>query len=188
MIPDVPELEWEDECKRPDYHGIVSIQLCELIDEGWFDLSKPEWDFGPKYSDEQHRRLCEKITNHFYTREIAIVPPGLWKREFLRRLNEVMPKYIPLYRLLDEEPEAFGASSEYYKSRNIYSDFPQTQLNGNNGDYASSGNDMEFQRVHQLDILDLAERLNVYKDVDLMVIDEVEPLFSCLYTVNVNAM
>lgn len=187
MLPDVPDFDYEDACNHPDFHSVVSIQLCELIEEGWFDLTKPDWDFGPKYSDEQHKQLCKKITDHFFMREIAIIPPGLWKREFLRRMNEIMPKYIPLYRLLAEEPEAFGASSEYYKSRNIYSDFPQTQLNGNNGDYASSGNDMEFQRVRQMDILELAERLKEYKDVDLMIIEEVEPLFSCLYTVNVNA-
>ena len=92
-----------------------------------------------------------------------------------------------MYKYLDEYPELLGATSEYYKSRNIYSDFPQTQLNGTNGDYASSGNDMEFERLRQMDILDLAERLRSYDDVDVLIIEEIEPLFSCLLTVNVNA-
>ena len=102
-------------------------------------------------------------------------------------MNEIMPKYMYLYKVLDESPSLLSADSEYYKSRNIYSDFPQTQLNGENGDYASSGNDLQFERIKQMNIMDLVERLKNYRDVDLMIIDEIEPLFSCLFTINVNA-
>lgn len=185
-MEDVTKFKLDYECNKPDFFSVTSVQLGELYDDGWFDLTDDSWYF-PRYSDEQHKRLCTKILEHFYYRDIALVPPGLWKREFLRKMNEVMPKYIPMYRYLNEYPELFGANSEYYKSRNIYSDFPQTQLNGANGDYASSGNDMEFERLRQMDILELAERLKSYDDVDLLIIDEIEPLFSCLLTVNVNA-
>lgn len=186
MIPDVDYMTFDSDCTHDDWHAVVTVQLGELYEDGFFDLAKASWRF-PSYSEEQHKRLCKKILNHYYYREIALIPPGVWKREFLRTMDEIMPKYILLYKYLDEMPELFGASSEYYKSRNVYSDFPQTNLNGNNGDYASSGNDMEFERLRQLDILDLAERLKSYNDVDLLIIEEIEPLFSCLLTVNVNA-
>ena len=141
----------------------------------------------PIYDESYRATLMNKILRHYYYREISIIPPGEWKNEFLRTMFEIMPKYIIMYKYLDESPELFGASSEYYKSRNIYSDFPQTLLNGTNADYASSGNDMEFERLRQMDILDLAERLRSYDDVDLLIIDEIESMFSCLLTVNVNA-
>lgn len=169
----------------PDLRGQYSVTLGELYEESFFTWDDGTWEF-PKYSDEQDARLKAKIIDHFYLRELALMPLGAWKHEFLRKLREIMPKYIPLYRILDESPQLLGAYSDYYKSRNIYSDFPQTQLNGENGDYASTGNDMEYERIRQLDILDLAERLKSYDDVDLMVINEMDTLFCSLLTQNVN--
>lgn len=170
---------------RPDYHAVVTIQLCELINAGFFDLSREDWDFNPKYSAAQHEQLCKKITDHYYYREIALIPPGIWKREFLRKMNEIMPKYMPLYKAIDDGL-AIGSESEYYKSRNIFSDFPQTALAGNNQDYASTGNDVEYERIKYLDPIVLEERLRYYNDVDLAIINEIETLFSCLFTVNIN--
>ena len=100
-------------------------------------------------------------------------------------MNEIMPKYMNWYKTLDDDV-LLGTEGEYYKSRNIYSDFPQTSLQGNSQDYASSGNDMEYERIRQLDPLELGERLERYNDVDLAIINEIEPLFSCLFTVNTN--
>lgn len=176
--------DW-DICRRPDYHAVVTIQLCELIEGDFFDLSREDWDFGPKFSDEQHARLCDKITNHYYYREIALIPPGMWKREFLRFMNEIMPKYIPWYKLI-ADGMAVGQTSEWYKSRHIFSDFPQTSLAGRNQDYASSGNDTEYERIRTADPLDVAERIRSYDDVDAAIIKEMEPLFSCMFTVNIN--
>lgn len=176
--------DW-DVCTHPDYHAVVTIQLCELIDAGFFDLTREDWDFGPKYSAEQHTQLCKKIVDHYYYREISLIPPGIWKREFLRKLNEIMPKYMILYKVADEGVQ-LGSESEYYKSRNIFSDFPQTSLAGRNQDYASTGNDTEYERIKQLDPIELADRLRNYNDVDLMVVNELESLFSCMFTVNIN--
>lgn len=172
-------------CTHPDYHAVVTIQLCELINVGFFDLTREDWDFGPKYSTEQHAQLCTKITDHYYYREISLIPPGIWKRELLRKLNEIMPKYMVLYKMADEGIQ-LGSKSEYYKSRNIFSDFPQTSLAGRNQDYASSGNDTEFERIRTADPLDIAERIRNYDDVDAAIINEIEPLFSCMFTVNIN--
>lgn len=184
MINDVPPFQ---PCEIvPDFRGQYSVMLGQLADEGFFDWDDGTWDF-PRYDTCQDTRLKAKIIDHFYLRELAILPLGAWKHEFLRKMREIMPKYIPLYELLDKSPQLLGAYSDYYKSRNIYSDFPQSGLNGQNGDYASTGNDMEYERIRQMDILDLAERLKSYDDIDLMIINEMDTLFCSLLTQNINA-
>ena len=169
----------------PDFHALTSIQLCELVECGFFDLTREDWDFNPKYSAEQHSVLCEKITAHYMYREIALVPPGIWKHEFLRKMNEIMPKYMSWYKAIDDGVQV-GNEGEYFKSRNVFSDFPQTSLAGNSQDYASNGNDYESERIRQVDPLELAERIKTYNDVDLAIINEIEPLFSCLFSLSVN--
>lgn len=168
-----------------EFYAHFTVTFGQLYEEGMIDWSDGTWNF-PKYSDEQDAQLKQKIVDHFYLRELCIEPFAAWKHEFLRKMREIMPKYIYLYKALDESPQLVGANSDYYKSRTIYSDFPQTSLAGNNSDYASTGNDMEYERIRQLDILDLAERLKSFDDVDLMVINEIDSVFSSLITVSMN--
>lgn len=78
------------------------------------------------------------------------------------------------------------ASNEYGKSRDIFSEFPQTMLSGNS-DYASTGNDRQYERVTEGDIMEKFAAMEHFRTVDQMLLDEVEPLFSCLFTVNVNS-
>ena len=181
----VERIEFDDKCTVPEYHAVTSIQICELANDGFFDLTRPDWDFNPKFTPEQHAQLCRKITQHYWYREIALVPPGIWKTEFLRFMNEIMPKYIPWYKLIADGMNV-GVTSEYYKSRNVFSDFPQTRLAGETQDYASTGNDTEYERLNTADPLDIAERIRSYDDVDASIIKEIEPLFSCLLTVSIN--
>lgn len=173
-IPDVPE-----------FHSVVTISLGELHEMGWFDLTDSSWDF-PRYSDEQHERLCAKILERFYDREIGVLPPGAWKREFLRKMREIMPRYMYLYKKLDTALDTMNANDEWYKSRYVLSDYPQSQLGGNE-DYASSGTDTQYERIHDGSIIDLQAKLRDYRDVDEMVLDEIDSMFSCLITVNMNA-
>lgn len=178
--------EWSKQLDN-NYIGsaVDTVTLGELVEDGWIDFSKNDWDF-PKYSDVQHKQLCDKIVNHFYSRELGVMPPKQWKREFLRKLDEIMPKYIPLYKNIGEAVNGLNATEEGYKSRNIVSDFPQTQLSGNE-DYASMGTDHEYERIHKGSIIDTVERMQTYDDVDVLIINELESMFSCLLTVNVNA-
>lgn len=174
---------WKD--NPHEFHDANSVQFGELVQAGWLDLTDTETWAWPKYSDEQDSKLRSKIQNRFWNRGLGILPPGMWKRQFLERMNEIMPKYTQLYRVLDESPQLLGASSEYYKARNMFSDFPQTQLGGNS-DYASTGNDTEYERIKQLDILEFADRLKDYRDVDVLIMDEIDDLFSCLISVSIN--
>lgn len=182
----VDNFEYAELDEYPRFNSVTSVTLGELVQDGYIDWSDGTWEF-PKYSDEQDAQLKQKIVEHYKYRDIALIPVMMWKDEFLRTMREIMPKYIYLYGLVDDSPNLIGASSEYYKSRNIYSDFPQTQLSGANSDYASTGVDMEFERIRQEDIMDIAERLKSYDDIDLMIIKELEPLFSCILTMNLNA-
>lgn len=184
MPAEITKPDW-DSFEESEFHDVTTLALGELWKDGWFDLSDESWDF-PKYSQEQHDRLCRKILNHFYMRNIGVLPLGAWKREFLRTLDEVMPKYIPLYKQLDGNGGALNTSDEYYKGRNVSSDYPQTRLAGNE-DYASMGVDKQYERLHEGSVMDTAEKIHSYDDVDLMVIKDLDPLFSCLVTVNINA-
>lgn len=175
-----------EESTRHDYHAVVSVQLIELINDGLVDFSKPEWDFD-SYNDEQRNRLYEKVKGRFAYREIGILPYRWWKDRFIATLNEIMPKYKPLYKAIDDGYNPLQSGSEYYKSRDIYSEFPQTMLSGDNQDYASTGTDHEHERIAQGDFIDQASRLDYqYNDVDVMILNRLERLFCPLMTVNVN--
>ena len=67
---------------NPDYHSVYSIQLCELINDGWIDFNSSDWNFD-SYNDEQRDRLWRKFERRFYWREIGILPPSRWKWELL---------------------------------------------------------------------------------------------------------
>lgn len=168
-----------------DIHSVVTIELCELVEAGLFDWENDEelkWD---AYDEEQYSRVCKKFVNRYFHREVGIVPFGLWRLEYVRKMNEVMPKYKLLYKAL-EEFDFMADSDEYGKYRTIGSDFPQTMLSGNS-DYASTGTDHEFETIKRGEQLDkLLKFARDYDDVDVMILNDMETLFSCMFTVSVN--
>lgn len=167
------------------YKDASSVQVGELVEVGWLDLSDKEVWHWPIYNEQQDDALRDKIINHFWNRSLGILPAGLWKRQFIEKMNEIMPKYLLMYAALNEDGNIPGHNSEWYKSRNIFSDFPQTQLSGNS-DYASTGNDTEYERIRQADILDTLNRLKDYQDIDVMILNDLEEMFSCLISVSIN--
>lgn len=182
MIEPFPEY-----VQRPDFHSVVTIQLCELIECGWFDPTADDWKWDA-YNDAQYERVCEKFVNRYYFAEISLVPPGVWKREYLRKFNELMPKYKLLYQRLDSGLNPLQSESEYMKRRDIFSEFPQTMLSGNS-DYASTGTDTEYDRVKEGNAVDALERFkDAYNDIDVMLLDELNCLFSQLYIVSANGL
>lgn len=171
---------------EPDFHSVITIQLGELVNWGWIDWSDPSWRWDA-YDDDQYERVCKKIEDHYWNREISMLPPGDWKRRFLNLLNEIMPKYKKMYELVDEGNfNIMQNSDEYYKGRNVYSDFPQTRLAGNQ-DYASDSNDHEYERIVEGSPVDkLNDYLEIYRDIDLMIVKDLEVMFSSLISVNLN--
>ena len=176
-IGPVPEYE-----PVPDWHAVDTIQLGELIEDGVIDLSAPDMAFDA-YDTEQAARLISKIQGRFYWREISVLPIKRWKMEYVRLLNEIMPKYKPLYKRIAEGIDPFANGSEWGKHRDIFSEFPQTQLAGNS-DYASTGTDREYEIIREGDIAERAAAYaRNYRDVDALILDELEKLFSPLATV-----
>ena len=173
-----------EEVWLPDYHAVNSIQLCELINDGWIDFSSHDWDFDA-FDSEQRDRLWMKFEKRYYFREIGLTPPGIWKYELLRKLNEIMPKYKPAYQALKDGVNIFQHYGEYGKSRNMFSEFPQTQLSANE-DYVSNGTDREHEEIYLGDWMEQIAKLKTYDDIDVCILKELETFFSCMFTVNLN--
>lgn len=168
-----------------DFHAVVTVTLGELITDKWVDWTDPSWHWDA-YNDEQYTRVCEKFNNHFWDREIGVLPPGSWKREVLRKFNEIMPKYKLVYQALDTGVSVLQVSDTYGKNRNVFSDFPATQIAPQNQDYASNATDNQFETFVQGDFLDKMAKIKDYNDVDLMIINDMDSLFSCFYSVSLN--
>lgn len=174
---------YEPSAPTPEFHAVISISLGELVEAGFIDWTDDSWHWDA-YDDAQYARLNAKIETHYWDREIGVLPPGSWKREFMRKMNEIMPKYKLAYQAADNA-SLMRVGDDYGKSRTIGSNFPATQLKPNQ-DYASDANDNEYENVHEGDYLDRIERLKTYDDIDLQIIDQLESMFSCLMTVNMN--
>lgn len=170
----------------PDFHAVDTISLGELYEEHWINFDDPSWHWNA-YNDEQYNRVNQKIIDHYYTREIGVLPPLAWKREFLRKMNEIMPKYIPFYKAFDDGSTLLQSSDSYGKNRSVYSDFPATQIAPDTQDYASNANDYQFETISNGDIMEKIKALRSYDDLDYMIVKEMDTMFSCFISVNINA-
>lgn len=168
-----------------EYYNNVTVTLGELRDNGFIDWDDPSWEWD-YYSREQYERVTKKIDRRFWFREIGILPPGAWKLRFIGLMNELAPKYANLYRAVEDGIDPFQTGNDYGKSRKIFSDFPASQLGGDNQDYASTGTDYEYEDVHQGDITEqLKKYYDNYDDPDMLLLNELDVLFSSLYSVSV---
>ena len=175
-----------DMMPQEDFHAVVSITLGELMRWNFIVWGEPSWtwDF---WDEKQYWRVSEKIENHYWEREIGVLPPGSWKREFMRKMNEIMPKYKLLYRAIDDGVDSLiRVGTDYGKARNVGSNFPATQIR-ETSDYASDASDSQYENQHDGNFLDQAEKLKQYEDVDLQIVNELDSMFSSLLTVNINS-
>ena len=176
MLNDLPLLDW-DAMQQPgpyEEHGVTTISVHQLmldniVNEDWWS----EWS---AYSDEVRYRLWKKFIGRFEFREIGILPPGRWLQRCLAKLDEIAPKYAPMYAAVDNGNTVMTAYDEWHKGRDVRSSFPQTAIAGNQ-DYASSGTDVEHETVRDYGMLDVGERIAAYNDIDVMILNELEPLF-----------
>ena len=169
-----------------DWHAVYTIQLGELIEGGAIDFESDEWDFDA-YDAEQRSRLWSKFTERYRWYEIGIVPPLRWHDAIISKLNEIMPKYKPIYRALEDGYNPLQEGSERRRDRAVFSEYPQTVLKPETQDYASTGNESVSEIIRDGSIVDKAlEIRNRYSDVDALILDELEYLFIPLTTANVN--
>ena len=183
MLPDVPMLDW-DEVGSPgfgEWHDTMTITLQELLADPYMaEVIEGRWATFDAFDEEQRARLWQKFRARFDWREIGILPIRRWLDRLVGVLNEIMPKYKHLYRVLADGASVLTDRDEYHKSRDVYSTFPQTALGGSNQDYASSGTDREYETIRDYGLLDVSDRMRDYNDVDVLVLNELEPLFTCL--------
>lgn len=170
---------------QEDFHSVISISFGELVRTGFVVWGEKAWRWDA-YDEKQYWRVCEKIENHYWNRDIAIVPPGDWRREFMRTMNEIMPKFKLAYRALNDGITLMQVADDYGKSRTVGSDFPATQLQPTTQDYASNAADNEYENLHEGDYLERVDKLQSYVDIDTQIVYTIEPLFSCLLTVSMN--
>ena len=175
----------------PDFHSVQTIKLGELVLNNVFTWERVDWR-DSAYSSDQYTRLCNAFEDRFWLREIGITPVGMWiKRLHYTLVYEIMPKYRPLYAQLDSgDFDPLQNGGKYGKRRDVHSDFPETLLSGTDQAYASSGDDSEYEEIGRDG--SIAENAALYaeqfRSVDAMILDELEGLFSCLYTSNVNGL
>lgn len=175
---------------EPETHTLYTVNLFTLIEEGIFDWKRPELDWkSAAYDDAQYERVCAYFIERYRYDEISILPVKQWML-FLRRklVYELMPKYKWLYLRVADGVNPFQEADEYHKRREISSDYPETLLSAN-ADYASDGTDLEYETLKESRIAKMVvDYAEYYKDVDNLLLDELECMFVQLYTVNVNGL
>lgn len=174
---------------EPDYHATYSIQLIELINAGFNPFGHAAWNHIDWFSDEQRERWQEKFLLRYNYREIGLTPAGYWRAKLTSLVFEQMPKYKPLYKALADGADIMAIGDEYGKEREVYSAFPATQLNTETQDYAKSANDRQHETVQTGNFIEQASKLaSSYNDVDVMLLNDCEEVFSCLMSATLPAM
>lgn len=172
-----------------DYHAVVTITFGELLTPGGVDWTQPQWSWrDDAYNDAQYERCCKKIENRYYDRELGVMPPGRWRRHFLRLISEIMPILKPLYELTDGNPGIFMSDTDtWHKMRTVFSDFPATQLQESQ-DYASNATDTQYETITNGDFMSKVRsiRQGDYVDVDVLLLEHLNACFSPLWTVSIN--
>lgn len=168
-----------------EFHSTSTVSLGELIRYSVIVWGAPEmmWDY---YDLQQYWRVCQKLEQRYWHRDIGFNTPGEFKQQLVRHMNEVMPKWKYAYKMLSENMNLLRVADLYGKNRTVNSDFPATQLDAEHNDYASTADDHEFETVTDGDWLERIERLKSYNDIDLEIVKSCDILFSSLITVNMN--
>lgn len=195
MTIEIPDYDpTKDYAAYTDFHAVHTIMMGELVNDGLINFNDDSWINQLNglpikwYNEEQRARFWAKFEQYYFYREIGELPYKRWKGNLLSKIALLMPKYFMLYERLDKDINPLQEYDEYGKSRNIYSDFPQTMLSGNE-DYASSGNDTQFERIREGDFV---EKMNAiyydYNDVDFALLQELDTHFYCLLSSNINGL
>ncbi len=181
---DITLLDWSEIQEPGPYeeHGVTTISLHQLMLDNIVNFEW--WQGWQAYSEDVRSRLWKKFIGRFEFREIGILPPGRWLNRVLAKLDEIAPKYAPMYEALDAGNTVMTAYDEWHKGRDVRSSFPQTAIAGNQ-DYASSGTDVEHETVRDYGMLDVSERIGAYNDIDVMILNELDSLFCPLVSTTI---
>lgn len=184
-----PEFDYD---RLDDFHAVYTVQLGELIHNGLVNFKDGTWDRladGTELvwiSEEKREEFWAKFKQYYFWREIGEMPYKRWKYDLLVLLAGKLPKYNLMWKALEDGVDPLQDGSEYGKNRNIYSEFPQTMLSDNQ-DYASSGNDYQFERVREGNFVEAMEALTAdYTDPTFALVKELDIMFYSVLTSNIN--
>lgn len=187
-----PELPWPNSVamsrRHEQFNAVQSISLGELLHSGVFRWGDKNTVFDA-YDTKTYFRLCQKIEDRYFDREISVLPPKRWFRLFRNTCNDLSAKYNVLYRFIDQGgmDKFLQTGDDYGKNRTVSSEFPATQLKHEGADYASNASDYEYERVTTGDWLSrMVSYVTDYQDCDKIFVDELDVLFTQLVTVNMN--
>lgn len=180
----------------------VTITLRELIDGGFcpFDAvdKYPIWD-------EKHRaELEKKIIEHYMFRQIGFETPGRFKFELNKKMREIMPYFIKIWKTTQYEYNPIenynmreGGSDESESTTADLSTFHETPgesienideylTNATKGKNTGTGKSKhEFHRSGNIGVTTTQQMIESERkatiDVDMMIIDELKNLFLGVY-------
>lgn len=198
LTPNAPELfvPYDLPDPAPDYHAVYSIQVCELVndgfdvfgDEGWEEIDWPSDADPESWLSRTRDRIQTKLLRKYWFAEIDPRVPGIWRYDLTTRMQLVMPKYRQVYESIANGLNPLAASDTYQKNRRVYSDYPAAQIDNETRDYASTADDYEGERVELGDVIEQMGRMRTYNDVDAAVLAELECCFCQILTVSMNGM
>lgn len=181
---------------EPDYHAVYSVQVCELVndgfdvfgDEGWDEVDWPSDDDQESWLSKTRERLEGKLLRKFWFAEIDPRVPGIWRYDLTTKMQLVMPKYKQVYVAIANGLTPLAERDTYEKNRRVYSDYPAAQLDNQTRDYASTADDYESERVELGNVVEQMEGLRTYNDVDAAVLNELECCFCQVLTATIGGM
>lgn len=183
-----PIAPFDPPASHDEWFSVMTIQLGELIENEVFDWKSELLDWSEAaYDQEQYERVCAYFNERFFWREISIEPYFEWAQMLRRKLvYELMPKFKPLYERVAEGINPLSNENEYYKSRKIESAYPETLLS-KNSDYITDGADEEFERIREGGLVSsYNDYVDAFKGVDEALLDELECMFTSMYSLNMN--
>lgn len=133
----------------------------------------------PIWDESKREWLQERITAHFYYREINQDTPAQFMFFLNRRMNEIMPSINPVFESLEDAKPAVG---QWQDARVLSSTTPQTQLSGAE-QYADGLQDTHIEAGGQIAQM-MQDWYTGVNNALLLVYTELEPLFYQFWEVN----
>lgn len=124
------------------YTGVASPAIWESPREIIAKAAPRVFDFDfPLFDDSYRHHLEVMILRHYYTRELCCAEVGRWKMFMESTLNEIMPKYNPMYKALLEDFNPFW-DTDYtdQHQKNVQEDGRQDSRDVTDRDTTSSAN------------------------------------------------
>lgn len=191
-----PFVPFEYPDPTPEYHAVYSVQVCQLVAEGFDVFGDPGWEDieWPSDADPESRlsktreRIEGKLLRKFWFAEIDPRVPYVWRYDLTTKMQLIMPKYALVYEAVAQGVNPLSERDTYGKNRTVFSDYPAAQLDNDTRDYASSASDHESELVEIGDVTDKLRALKSYDDVDAALLSELECCFLQVMTMTIGGM